>query len=217
MHPNRLSPGDIWLPDNRASSIMVQDLAKQQVNLRNSPSAIYYEMSQHSSTTSSSNSSLASSINQPKININPDYYDQAPGIKSSASSVVHTTPLSRQSSTTSQSIRHKPNTAQLKEYGECYKRLGQGTTAVVMVVRKLGEDGRSEKLYAIKQFRKKAKNESDKDYMKKLTSEFCISSTFSHPNVVETIDLVLDEKKRYCTVMEYVKYLNVSSTTMYSN
>jgi serine/threonine protein kinase len=39
--------------------------------------------------------------------------------------------------------------------------------------------------------------------MKKLTSEFCISSTFRHVNVVETIDLVLDDQGRYCTVMEY--------------
>lgn len=73
-----------------------------------------------------------------------------------------------------------------------------------MVVRKLGRDGRSEKLYAIKLFRKRSKSESQKDYMKKLTSEFCISSTFSHPNVIQTIDLVLDDRKRYCTVMEYV-------------
>ena len=58
-------------------------------------------------------------------------------------------------------------------------------------------------MYAIKQFRKRQKNETDKQYMKKLTSEFCISSTFSHPNVIETIDLVLDERNRYCTVMEY--------------
>jgi protein-serine/threonine kinase len=110
--------------------------------------------------------------------------------------------ISRQSS----ARRHRAETGSLKEYGECYRRLGQGTTAVVMVVRQLDKDGRSQKLYAIKQFRKKQKHESEKEYMKKLTSEFCISSTFTHPNIVETIDLVLDEKKRYCTVMEYVKY-----------
>ncbi|PHZ11967.1 Pkinase-domain-containing protein [Rhizopus microsporus ATCC 52813] len=116
---------------------------------------------------------------------------------SSCSIPIHPTECSKNAR------RHRADTASLKEYGECYRRLGQGTTAVVMVVRQLGEDGRSEKLYAIKQFRKKRKHESEKEYMKKLTSEFCISSTFSHPNVIETIDLVLDERKRYCTVMEY--------------
>ncbi|KAI9033579.1 kinase-like domain-containing protein [Phycomyces nitens] len=97
----------------------------------------------------------------------------------------------------------RPITANLKDYGECYRRLGEGTTAVVMVVRKLDSDGHSEKLYAIKQFRNRKKTETEKEYMKKLTGEFCISSTFSHPNIVRTIDLVLDERKRYCTVMEY--------------
>ncbi|KAL0086245.1 kinase-like domain-containing protein [Phycomyces blakesleeanus] len=97
----------------------------------------------------------------------------------------------------------RPITASLKDYGECYRRLGEGTTAIVMVVRKLDSDGHSEKLYAIKQFRNRKKAESEKEYMKKLTGEFCISSTFSHPNIVRTIDLVLDDRKRYCTVMEY--------------
>lgn len=128
-------------------------------------------------------------------NINTEY-NQPPSSKKSFD-------IPDTSSIASLPKRHRADTASLKEYGECYRRLGQGTSAVVMVVRKLGEDGRSEKLYAIKQFRKKQKQESEKEYMKKLTSEFCISSTFTHPNVVETIDLVLDNKKRYCTVMEY--------------
>ncbi|KAI9311206.1 kinase-like domain-containing protein [Dichotomocladium elegans] len=91
----------------------------------------------------------------------------------------------------------------IKQYGECYRRLGEGTSAVVMVFRKIDKLGRTDKLYAIKQFRKRSKSESDKEYMKRLTSEFCISSTFQHPNIVETIDLVMNEQKRYCTVMEY--------------
>ncbi|KAI8972997.1 kinase-like domain-containing protein [Pilobolus umbonatus] len=101
------------------------------------------------------------------------------------------------------SIRHKSTTASLKDYGECYRRLGEGSSAIVMVVRKLGLHGRSEKLYAIKQFRKKKRGMKEKEFMKRLSSEFCISSTFQHPNVVQTLDLVLDEKNRYCTVMEY--------------
>lgn len=189
---HRLSPGDMWLPDNGASAIMVNDLAKQQADL---PTSNMFDMSQNSSTTSSCNSSIAS-INDKQIT----------SIK--ANIIIDEQKSSCQSSIKSVARRHRADTASLKEYGECYRRLGQGTTAVVMVLRKLGEDGRSEKLYAIKQFRKKQKQESEKEYMKKLTSEFCISSTFTHPNIVETIDLVLDSKKRYCTVMEYVKYFN---------
>ncbi|KAI7889535.1 kinase-like domain-containing protein [Mucor mucedo] len=180
----------MWLPDNGVSSIMVNELAKQQAEL---PTSNMFDMSQNSSTTSSCNSSIAS-INDKQIT----------SIK--ATNIIDTKQSnsnSCQSSIKSVARRHRADTASLKEYGECYRRLGQGTTAVVMVLRKLGEDGRSEKLYAIKQFRKKQKQENEKEYMKKLTSEFCISSTFTHPNIVETIDLVLDNKKRYCTVMEY--------------
>ena len=39
--------------------------------------------------------------------------------------------------------------------------------------------------------------------MKKLTAEFCISSTLHHINVVETVDLVQDEQHHWCEVMEY--------------
>ncbi|GAN08417.1 pkinase-domain-containing protein [Mucor ambiguus] len=194
---HRLSPGDIWLPDTRASPLIDNELAKQQANLSTSN---YLNMSENSSTTSSTNSSIVSINN--KLDITADYCNQS--LSSAASITSNNNNLSRQSSTNGGGARrHRADTASLKEYGECYKRLGQGTTAIVMVVRKLDQDGRSEKLYAIKQFRKKQKQESEKDYMKKLTSEFCISSTFQHPNIVETIDLVLDDKKRYCTVMEY--------------
>ena len=104
---------------------------------------------------------------------------------------------------------HRLNTTNLREYGECYKRLGKGSTAVISICRskKVNTTPSTEKpgtkLYAIKQFRKRNKTESEKEYMKKLTSEFCISSTFRHVNIVETIDLVLDDQNRYCTVMEY--------------
>ncbi|KAI8368247.1 kinase-like domain-containing protein [Radiomyces spectabilis] len=133
--------------------------------------------------------------------VDTDFRPPSP-IKSSTATPVTPQTLSSESAS-SLPRRHRADTASLKEYGECYRRLGEGTTAVVMVVRKLGDDGRSEKLYAIKQFRKRQKSESEKEYMKKLTSEFCISSTFHHGNVIETIDLVLDDRKRYCTVMEY--------------
>jgi protein-serine/threonine kinase len=39
--------------------------------------------------------------------------------------------------------------------------------------------------------------------MKRMTSEFCISSSLHHPNVVETVDLVVDDNHTWCEVMEY--------------
>lgn len=55
----------------------------------------------------------------------------------------------------------------------------------------------------MQEFRKRRKNETEKDYVKKLTSEFCISSTLHHLNIVETVDLVQDESRHWCEVMEY--------------
>lgn len=111
----------------------------------------------------------------------------------------------------------------LKKYGVCDKAaIGKGATAVVRLAHKW--DRREEKLYAVKvspsteslkshmaahadlrvqEFRKRRKNETEKDYVKKLTSEFCISSTLHHVNIVETVDLVQDEAHHWCEVMEY--------------
>ncbi|GJJ71123.1 hypothetical protein EMPS_03473 [Entomortierella parvispora] len=92
----------------------------------------------------------------------------------------------------------------LKKYGLCDKgHIGQGATAVVRLAHKLARDESSEKLFAVKEFRKRNKDETEKEYVKKLTSEFCISSTLHHENIVETVDLVQDEQHHWCEVMEY--------------
>ncbi|KAI9227417.1 MAG: kinase-like domain-containing protein, partial [Piptocephalis tieghemiana] len=91
-----------------------------------------------------------------------------------------------------------------KKYGvvcDTTTTIGKGATAVVRIAhRDRVGDGR---LYAIKEFRKRRKDEGEKAYIKKLTSEFCISSILHHENVVETVDLVLDEDHQWCEVMEY--------------
>ncbi|KAA1138216.1 serine/threonine-protein kinase HAL4/sat4 [Puccinia graminis f. sp. tritici] len=93
-------------------------------------------------------------------------------------------------------------TSLLKKYGVCEKAaIGKGATAVVRLAHKW--DRGTDKLYAVKEFRKRRKNESEKEYVKKLTSEFCISSTLHHENIVETVDLVQDENQHWCEVMEY--------------
>ncbi|TFK38709.1 kinase-like domain-containing protein [Crucibulum laeve] len=89
-----------------------------------------------------------------------------------------------------------------KKYGVCQKvAIGKGATSVVRLAHKW--DRSEEKLYAVKEFRKRRRNESEKEYVKKLTAEFCISSTLHHPNIVETVDLVQDENHNWCEVMEF--------------
>ncbi|KNZ72734.1 Serine/threonine-protein kinase hal4 [Termitomyces sp. J132] len=89
-----------------------------------------------------------------------------------------------------------------QKYGVCQKvAVGKGATSVVRLAHKW--DRTEEKLYAVKQFRARRKNETEKEYVKKLTAEFCISSTLHHPNIVETVDLIQDENQHWCEVMEF--------------
>lgn len=93
-----------------------------------------------------------------------------------------------------------------EKYGRCQEVLGKGAFGVVRICQKKNvssQDGnKGEKLYAVKEFKRKA-SESVEKYSKRLTSEFCISSSLHHTNIVTTLDLFQDAKGEYCEVMEY--------------
>ena len=98
-----------------------------------------------------------------------------------------------------------PNaTASLVEkYGKCNEIVGRGAFGIVRISHKIDpKDSRLEQLYAVKEFRRRPQ-ESPKKYQKRLTSEFCISSSLRHPNVIHTLDLLKDAKGDYCEVMEF--------------
>ncbi|KAI0244376.1 hypothetical protein L0F63_003650 [Massospora cicadina] len=117
-----------------------------------------------------------------------------------ALSGIVSTKLARQKSQSSNG-RNKEDTL-AEKYGVCERRcIGKGATAVVRLAHKHCAD--KDTLYAVKAFRKQRKGETEREYVKKLTSEFCISSTLHHPNVVETVDLIKDEHGDWCEVMEY--------------
>ncbi|KAI7905831.1 kinase-like domain-containing protein [Cokeromyces recurvatus] len=151
---------------------------------------------------------LKSYVNENRISTlssNSSLYNHS---ECTASSVHSDYSVSSQASTTTTGgLRYCHHTASLKEYGKRYKLLGEGSSATVMILKKtdLNQEDQSinTSFYAVKQYHKKSTRESKKEYMKRLTSEFCISSTFTHPNIVQTFDLVLDSKDRYCTIMEY--------------
>lgn len=96
-----------------------------------------------------------------------------------------------------------PNaTANLVEkYGKCQEIVGRGAFGIVRISHKQDPSGH-EMLYAVKEFRRRPQ-ETSKKYQKRLTSEFCISSSLRHPNVIHTLDLLQDAKGDYCEVMEY--------------
>lgn len=96
-----------------------------------------------------------------------------------------------------------PSATFAEKYGRCQEVIGRGAFGVVRISHKADpKDSSLEQLYAVKEFRRRPQ-ETLKKYTKRLTSEFCISSTLHHPNVIETLDLVKDAKGEYCEVMEY--------------
>ncbi|MCJ1354337.1 MAG: serine/threonine-protein kinase HAL4/sat4 [Icmadophila ericetorum] len=91
----------------------------------------------------------------------------------------------------------------VEKYGKCQEVVGRGAFGVVRISHKTDpKDSKVEQLYAVKEFRRRPQ-ESPKKYQKRLTSEFCISSSLRHPNVIHTLDLIQDAKGDYCEVMEF--------------
>ncbi|KAL8734919.1 MAG: hypothetical protein Q9166_001271 [cf. Caloplaca sp. 2 TL-2023] len=91
----------------------------------------------------------------------------------------------------------------VQKYGKCQEIVGRGAFGIVRISHRPDpRDPRIEQLYAVKEFRRRPQ-ESPKKYQKRLTSEFCISSSLRHPNVIHTLDLLPDAKGDYCEVMEF--------------
>lgn len=99
-----------------------------------------------------------------------------------------------------------PNSAPslVQKYGKCHEIVGRGAFGIVRIAHKFQtHDGaKEEQLYAVKEFRRRPQ-EDPKKYSKRLNSEFCISSSLRHPNVIHTLDLLEDAKGDYCEVMEF--------------
>ena len=90
----------------------------------------------------------------------------------------------------------------VQKYGKCQEVVGRGAFGIVRISHKKLDNGVGEKLFAVKEFRRRPE-ETEKKYSKRLTAEFCISSSLRHPNVIHTLDLLQDAKGDYCEVMEF--------------
>lgn len=90
----------------------------------------------------------------------------------------------------------------VQKYGKCQEIVGHGAFGIVRVAHKTDMTTRTEQLFAVKEFRQRP-GETARKYQKRLTSEFCLSSSMQHPNVIHTLDLLQDDKGDYCEVMEY--------------
>ncbi|KAJ0379030.1 hypothetical protein COL26b_002810 [Colletotrichum chrysophilum] len=87
------------------------------------------------------------------------------------------------------------------KYGKLGRVLGSGAGGSVRLMKR-SEDG---VVFAVKEFRPRHSYETEKEYVKKLTAEFCVGSTLHHGNVIETLD-ILQEKGKWYEVMEYAPY-----------
>ncbi|KAJ8098736.1 kinase domain-containing protein [Lipomyces tetrasporus] len=109
----------------------------------------------------------------------------------------------RDHATTGKKDSVNPPMTLVEKYGKCHEIIGKGAFGIVRISHKIDpKNGKGEKLYAVKEFKRRPA-ESQKKYTKRLTSEFCISSSLRHPNVIHTLDLIQDERGEYCEVMEF--------------
>ncbi|KAJ7452513.1 other/HAL protein kinase [Mycena galericulata] len=90
-----------------------------------------------------------------------------------------------------------------KKYGKWGRVLGSGAGGTVRLIKGSTKTGGS--IFAVKQFRPKRAGESEKEYQKKVTAEFCVGSTLKHPNIIATVDIVSDHG-HYYEVMEYAPF-----------
>lgn len=90
----------------------------------------------------------------------------------------------------------------VEKYGRCQEVIGRGSFGVVRISHKKDGNTHEEVLYAVKEFKRRP-SESEKKYSRRLTSEFCISSSLKHMNIIDTLDLLRDAKGDYCEVMEF--------------
>lgn len=131
-------------------------------------------------------------------------------LESPASSVPASRKSSYKSGTRTPPTQHAPPSNNVPfmdehsleaKYGKFGKVLGSGAGGSVRLLKR-SSDGVT---FAVKQFRDKHSWESEKDYSKKVTAEFCIGSTLHHGNIIETMDII-QENHRWYEVMEYAPY-----------
>ncbi|XBW35199.1 hypothetical protein QEN19_000762 [Hanseniaspora menglaensis] len=100
-----------------------------------------------------------------------------------------------------QALQHSSHLPFSKRYTRTGNQLGAGAGGSVSIVNRVID----KKQFAVKEFRAKYENEKKRDYIKKITGEYCIGTTLKHPNIIETVELVY-ENNRMLQVMEYCDF-----------
>ncbi|CAI1887098.1 hypothetical protein SEUBUCD646_0D00410 [Saccharomyces eubayanus] len=88
-----------------------------------------------------------------------------------------------------------------KKYKDLNVILGEGSGGKVKLVQRVVDN----KVFALKEYRSKNKKESERKYIKKIISEFCIASTLKNPNICETSKILYENGKIF-QILEYCEY-----------
>ncbi|KAL8277915.1 hypothetical protein RQP46_009734 [Phenoliferia psychrophenolica] len=88
-----------------------------------------------------------------------------------------------------------------KKYGKWGKVLGSGAGGTVRLIKR----SKDHTVFAVKEFRARRSGESEKEYVKKVTAEFCVGSALHHTNIIETLDIISDNG-HYYEVMQYAEF-----------
>lgn len=120
----------------------------------------------------------------------PHHHQQKPAKHPSSSSARHPSPSPHPII----SLQDATHANLSKKYGKWGRVLGSGAGGTVRLI-KASKCGST--VYAVKEFRPKRAGESEKEYQKKVTAEFCVGSTLKHPNIINTVDIVSDNGHYY--------------------
>lgn len=125
-----------------------------------------------------------------------DHKPRQPSVDSRAS---HSSSVSASSKTSTPAVHPITSLSEAtqahlaKKYGKWGRVLGSGAGGTVRLI-KGKHNGNT---FAVKEFRPKRSGETQKEYQKKVTAEFCVGSTLKHPNIIETLDIVCDRGHYY--------------------
>ena len=88
-----------------------------------------------------------------------------------------------------------------RKYKDLNVVLGEGSGGIVKLVKRVLDN----KKFALKEYRFKKKKESEREYIKKIVSEYCIASTLKNTNICETLEILYENGKIF-QILEYCEY-----------
>ncbi|GMM34837.1 putative serine/threonine protein kinase [Saccharomycopsis crataegensis] len=110
--------------------------------------------------------------------------------------------LTKESKFLKHSAPKKDDITMSSAYGIPQGICGKGSYGIVKIVSKIDQKTKTEKFYAVKELKKKSGEDAD-HFSRRLISEFIISLSLNHVNIVRIYDLMRNSKGVYSEVLEF--------------